>query len=119
MTNHEAILALAALAQETRLGIFRLLVRAGPKGLAAGRIAELLDKSPSSLSFHLKEMTYAKLLHMHQEGRFVVYAANYACVHSVVDFLMEHCCEGTDSPINAGQQSTGCGDTCGTQKDQG
>lgn len=105
MKNHEAIHALFALAQETRLNIFRLLVRAGPDGLAAGKIAELLDKSPSSLSFHLKEMTFARLLHAHQEGRLVVYAANYATVNDLIGFLMEHCCEGAEAAAKGGGDS--------------
>ncbi|MBW5287224.1 ArsR/SmtB family transcription factor [Burkholderia gladioli] len=111
MKNQEAILAFSALAQETRLNIFRVLVRAGPEGLAAGRIAELLDKGPSALSFHFKEMAIAGLVHVRQEGRFVVYAANYGVVHGLVEFLMEHCCEGAESsPRVTGKAS------CGTAK---
>ncbi|MDN7681627.1 ArsR/SmtB family transcription factor [Burkholderia cenocepacia] len=110
MKNQEAILAFSALAQETRLNIFRLLVRAGPEGLAAGRIAELLDKNPSALSFHFKEMAIAGLVHVRQEGRFVVYGANYDAVHGLVGFLMEHCCEGAESPARVtGKSSCGTG----------
>lgn len=113
MTNDQAVVALAALAQETRLNIFRLLVRAGPDGLVAGKIAELTGKSPSGLSFHLKEMTFAGLLRARQEGRFVVYMADYARVNALTGFLMEHCCEGAEVlPIENGEASSRCDGKC-------
>jgi DNA-binding transcriptional ArsR family regulator len=95
MDNKEAVAALAALAQESRLATFRLLVQAGPAGLAASRIAEALGVPPSSLSFHLKELTHAGLVVPRQEGRFVIYAARFDAMNALVGFLTENCCGGT------------------------
>ena len=89
-----AVTALAALAQETRLGIFRLLVQAGPEGLAAGRIAEALAIPPSSLSFHLKELAHAGLVASKQEGRFVIYSADFESMNGLIAYLTENCCGG-------------------------
>jgi DNA-binding transcriptional ArsR family regulator len=86
--------ALAALAQESRLAVFRLLVQAGPPGLAASRIAEHLDIAPSSLSFHLKELSHAGLLVAKPEGRFVIYSANIDTMNGLIGFLTENCCNG-------------------------
>jgi ArsR family transcriptional regulator len=94
MQNKDAVAALAALAQESRLAAFRLLVQAGPAGLAASRIAETLGIPPSSLSFHLKELTHARLVVPRQEGRFVIYAAQFETMNALVDFLTENCCGG-------------------------
>ena len=94
MDTKQVIAALAALAQESRLAVFRALVQAGPEGMAATRIAELIGTSPSSLSFHLKEMAHANLVHSRQEGRFVIYSANYATMNGLIGFLTENCCGG-------------------------
>ena len=94
MENKGAVTALAALAQESRLATYRLLVQAGPDGLAASRIAEALGVPPSSLSFHLKELTHAGLVVPRQEGRFVIYAAQFDTMHALVGFLTENCCGG-------------------------
>lgn len=94
MQTKDALAALAALAQESRLAVFRLLVQAGPDGLAASRIAEQLDIAPSSLSFHLKELCHAGLLSSRQDGRFVIYAAQFAAMNGLIDFLTENCCGG-------------------------
>ncbi|MGB9107725.1 MAG: helix-turn-helix transcriptional regulator [Telluria sp.] len=94
MDNKQAVAALAALAQESRLAAFRLLVQAGPAGLAASKIAEALAVPPSSLSFHLKELTHAKLIVPRQEGRFVIYAAQFDAMNALVGFLTENCCGG-------------------------
>jgi ArsR family transcriptional regulator, arsenate/arsenite/antimonite-responsive transcriptional repressor len=88
------IQAFGALAQETRLGIYRLLVAAGPGGMAAGAIAEKLDLPPATLSFHLKELSQAGLVRSRQEGRFVIYAANFDTMNGLVSFLTENCCSG-------------------------
>lgn len=102
MDNKEAVTALAALAQESRLAAFRLLVQAGPEGLAASRIAEALGMPPSSLSFHLKELTHARLIVPRQEGRFVIYAARFDSMNALLGFLTENCCGGNPcSPISA------------------
>jgi DNA-binding transcriptional ArsR family regulator len=98
MDNKDAVTALAALAQEARLATFRLLVQAGPAGLAASRIAEALGMPPSSLSFHLKELTHAKLIVPRQQGRFVIYAAQFDTMTTLLGFLTENCCGGQPCP---------------------
>jgi ArsR family transcriptional regulator len=103
MDTKDAIVALAALAQEMRLAVFRLLVSVGPAGRAASKIAEQLHVAPSTLSFHLKELTHAGLIVPRQEGRFVIYAANFDTMNALLGFLTESCCGGnpcsTVSPL--------------------
>jgi len=94
MDTKQVLAALAALAQESRLAVFRLLVQAGPDGLAASRIAQQLDIAPSSLSFHLKELTHAGLIGAQPAGRFVIYSANIAAMNGLIGFLTENCCGG-------------------------
>lgn len=95
MDNKDAVVALAALAQESRLATFRLLVQAGPAGLAASRIAEALGVPSSSLSFHLKELTNANLIVPRQDGRFIIYAAQFDRMEALLGFLTENCCGGS------------------------
>jgi DNA-binding transcriptional ArsR family regulator len=95
MDTPTAIAALSALAQESRLAVFRLLVQHSPEALAASRIAAALDIAPSSLSFHLKELTHAGLLAARQEGRFVFYSADIRAMNALVSYLTENCCGGT------------------------
>jgi ArsR family transcriptional regulator, arsenate/arsenite/antimonite-responsive transcriptional repressor len=95
MNQTSVVAALAALAQESRLAVFRLLVQAGPEGLAASRIAEALAIPPSSLSFHLKELTHAALVTQTKAGRSLIYAANFDTMASLMSFLTENCCGGT------------------------
>src|SRR5881394_1085845 len=87
-----ALRTLGALAQETRLGIFRLLVEAGTTGLAAGEIAATVGVSPTNLSFHLKELAHAGLVTSRQDGRFVFYSANYEHMNALLAYLTENCC---------------------------
>lgn len=94
METKSALKALAALAQETRLTIFRYLVEAGPDGVYAGAIAEALGLPGATLSFHLKELHHAELVGSQQEGRFVRYTANLATVQAMVGYLTETCCGG-------------------------
>ena len=94
METKTAVTALAALAQDSRLAIFRLLVQVGPEGLPAGKIAETLGIPPSSLTFHMKELSYAGLVKSRQESRFVIYSAHYAAMNELLAFLMENCCGG-------------------------
>ncbi|MDD3484840.1 helix-turn-helix transcriptional regulator [Azovibrio restrictus] len=90
-----ALTALGALAQETRLLIFRMLVQAGPEGLSVGRIAEQLDTEPNGrLSFHLKELVRAGLVTATQSGRFIFYSANYPVMNDLLAYLTEQCCAG-------------------------
>lgn len=101
MKNVNAVLLLSALSQETRLAVFRLLVQQGPDGLPAGRIADRLDISPATLSFHLKELTNAGLTLARQEGRFVIYSANYKAMDGLISFLTENCCAGAPCETTA------------------
>lgn len=94
METKQALQALSALAQESRLSIFRLLVQAGPAGMAAGAIGESLGLPPATLSFHLAGLTRAGLARSRQEGRFVIYSADYAAMNALVGFLTENCCQG-------------------------
>lgn len=94
MKLNECIMVLAALAQERRLRIFRLLVAAGPGGMTPGRIGEQLELPPATLSFHLKELHRAGLLTSRQESRFIHYAANYRTMNDLLAFLTENCCGG-------------------------
>ncbi len=95
MNRDRAVTSLAALAQATRLEAFRLLVQAGPAGLAAGELAGRLGTSPPALSFHLRGLAQAGLVRSRQEGRFVYYSAAYDAMQSLVDFLTENCCAGS------------------------
>ena len=94
METTKAIQALSALAQESRLGIFRLLVQAGPAGMSAGSIGEKLDLPPATLSFHLAGLTRAGLAQSRQDGRYVIYTASFENMNSLVAFLTENCCQG-------------------------
>ncbi|MES2742483.1 MAG: metalloregulator ArsR/SmtB family transcription factor [Pseudomonadota bacterium] len=94
METSAAITSLAALAQESRLAVFRLLVQAGPAGLAASNIATALAIAPSSLSFHLKELAHADLVKAAKAGRFIIYSANYERMNGLLAFLTENCCGG-------------------------
>jgi DNA-binding transcriptional ArsR family regulator len=94
MNSTDAVTALAALAQETRLALFRLLVETGPAGLAAGEIGAQLGIPANTLSFHLKTLTQAGLLAARQDGRFIYYAAHYAAMDDLIAFLTRNCCNG-------------------------
>lgn len=86
------VTALAALAQETRLAIYRQLVEAGPSGLSVGEIGAPLGIAPATLSFHLKELVNAGLLQSRQEGRYIYYSAHYAHMDAVMAYLNRNCC---------------------------
>jgi ArsR family transcriptional regulator len=89
----DALAALAALAQESRLDVFRLLVRAGPEGRAANEIAATLGLAPATLSFHLKELSRAGLIVPRPESRFIYYSANYDRMNGLLGYLTENCCK--------------------------
>ena len=101
MKTDSAILALGALAQEHRLALFRLLVRAGDKGMAAGAIAENLGVPNSSLSFHLAQLKQAGLVMQERQHRSLIYRANYPAMKALVDYLLENCCAGADCGVGA------------------
>ena len=95
MEKQVAIGALAALAQETRLDIFRLLVEAGPGGLPAGRVGSALDIPSATLSFHLKELKSAGLIRCERVGRSRIYSPDFAAVTDLLGFMTTNCCRGT------------------------
>ena len=105
MNNQSAVTALSAIAQESRLVIFRLLVEAGAEGLSAGKISEQTQIAPSALSFHLKELTYAGMVTARQEGRFIYYSANFTAMNELLAFLTANCCGG-ESCLAATQTCT-------------
>jgi len=105
METTRALSALAALAQESRLAVFRLLVQAGPQGMAASKIGEQLAIPASSLSFHLKELSHAGLVLSRQDGRFVIYAAHIDSMNALIGFLTENCCGGVPcSPVSSARR---------------
>lgn len=95
MEIKQIIAALGALAQETRLSIFRLLVETGPEGLPVGAIAEKLELANATLSFHLKELTGAGLTIATPNGRSIIYSANFSTMNGLVEYLTENCCAGS------------------------
>jgi ArsR family transcriptional regulator, arsenate/arsenite/antimonite-responsive transcriptional repressor len=94
MRKHEAVTALTALAQGRRLDAFRLLVQAGPEGLPAGQVAEALDVSPNTLTFHFDRLREAGLVTVRRNGRSMIYSARFETMHALVDYLTETCCQG-------------------------
>jgi len=94
MKPAQVVKALAALAQPTRLAIYRLLVASGPGGMAAGEVAARLKVAPATLSFHFRTLSHAGLLDSRQEGRFIYYAANFTVMNGMVAYLTENCCGG-------------------------
>ena len=107
MDAAHAVTALAALAQESRLLIYRLLVQAGPTGLSVGEIGASLRVAPATLSFHLKELSHADLVGSRQVGRFIYYSANYGEMNGLLAYLTENCCAS---------DGTACAPSCGTPK---
>jgi len=94
MNGQATISALSALANEHRLAVFRLLVQTGPKGMAAGAIADRLELPASSLSFHLAHLTRAGLIVQRRESRSLIYSADFEAMNALVGFLTENCCGG-------------------------
>lgn len=108
METKQAIAALAAIAQESRLAVFRLLVQVGPEGMIASKISEQLEIPPSSLSFHLKELSHAGMVNVRQDGRFMIYSANFDTMNSLLGFLTENCCGGAPCAPSSGCTPDGC-----------
>lgn len=92
MKSSDAVKALAALAQDSRLDVFRLLVRKGSTGMAAGELSDHFGMPPATMSFHLKELNNAGLLASRRESRSIIYAANYKHMQALINFLLENCC---------------------------
>ena len=105
MEKKSALSALSGLSQESRLDVFRLLVREAPEGLPAGTIAERLGMANATLSFHLKELSHAGLVNARQAGRFIYYTANFATVNRLVDYLTENCCQGAGCAVTCAPSS--------------
>ena len=111
MEKIDVIAALGALAQESRLDIFRLLVQAGPDGLPAGQIAERLNLPAATLSFHLTQLKHAGLVTFRREGRSLIYVAAYAAMNELLAFLTENCCQGDAADCDAAGCGVGACDT--------
>jgi DNA-binding transcriptional ArsR family regulator len=96
MEIQTVLTAFAALSQESRLKVFRLLVQRGAEGLAAGTIASQLGITPATMSHHLEQLSQAGLLSSRREGRSIIYSANYDTMQNLINFLLENCCEGKE-----------------------
>jgi DNA-binding transcriptional ArsR family regulator len=94
METKSAVSALAALAQETRLSIFRCLIESGPEGVPAGQLSEALGVPPATLSFHLKELVHAGMVRARQQSRFIYYSADFEQMAALMSFLTQNCCKG-------------------------
>src|SRR6516164_9638169 len=94
MEKADVVAALGALAQDNRLGVFRLLVQAGPDGMPAGAVAEALDLAPNTLTFHFDRLRMAGLVTARRDGRSIIYAARYEAMNQLIAFLTENCCGG-------------------------
>jgi DNA-binding transcriptional ArsR family regulator len=108
MEERQGLMSFAALSQETRLGIVRNLVVAGPEGMPAGAVAEAMGVSASNVSFHLKELERAGLITQRRESRSIVYSANYEALSALVKFLMEDCCSGHPKVLGVTGGNAGC-----------
>lgn len=114
-----AVAALAALAQETRLAIFRLLVEFAPTGLTPGAIALRLKLAPATLSFHLKELASAGLIADRRDGRFIWYQADLRAMNGLLGYLTEHCCQGTGgATCEPGCAPAACGPSSGRTRNK-
>jgi len=96
MEQSEAIAALAALAQDNRLDVYRLLVQAGPEGMPAGNVASALKLAPNTLTFHFDRLRQAGLVAVRREGRSMIYAARYDVMNELLGYLTENCCQGRE-----------------------
>ena len=111
MKVNTAVTLLSALAQDSRLTLFRFLVQKGPEGVAAGDIAERLGISPTSLSFHLKEMSHAGLIKSRKDGRFIYYSPDFKVMNALLGYLTENCCAGSSTKADCATPET-CKETC-------
>jgi DNA-binding transcriptional ArsR family regulator len=107
MEKIDAVEALGALAQENRLDVYRLLVEAGPEGMAAGEVATALDVSPNTLTFHFDRLRHAALVTVRREGRSMIYAARFDTMNDLLGYLTENCCRGRKSCAPAKRKKSG------------
>ena len=105
MKRTDAIVALAALAQENRLDVFRLLVQAGPEGMPAGEVADGLDLAPNNLTFHFDRLREAGLVTVRREGRSMIYAAHFEVMSDLIVFLTDNCCQGAACAATTGKRT--------------
>lgn len=108
MDTQEAVAAFASLAQDSRLAVFRLLVQAGRDGLPAGDIARALDTAPSSLSFHLAQLTRAGLITQERQSRHLIYRAEFARMQELIGYMLENCCAGEGCEAEAAALAGTC-----------
>jgi ArsR family transcriptional regulator, arsenate/arsenite/antimonite-responsive transcriptional repressor len=108
MKKPDAVAALAALAQDNRLDVFRLLVQAGPEGLPAGQVAAKLKLAPNTLTFHFDRLRDAGLVTVRRDGRSMIYAARFEAMNALLGFLTENCCQGTNQTPQTGDAAP-CG----------
>jgi len=108
MNEDHAVLALAALAHGQRLRVFRALVVAGPEGLTPSVLADQLAVARNTLSFHLKELAHAGLVSIEQQGRNLIYRADFSRMNGLLGYLTEHCCEGAPCVVTDGGACTSC-----------
>ncbi len=106
MEKSDVVAALAALAQENRLDVYRLLVQAGPQGLPAGTIASALDIAPNTLTFHFDRLRMAGLVTVRREGRSMIYAALYEKMNALLAYMTRNCCGGITPPSGTGSRAT-------------
>jgi ArsR family transcriptional regulator len=106
MEKTDAVTALAALAQENRLDVFRLLVQAGPEGLPAGSVATALDLAPNTLTFHFDRLRQAGLVTVRRDGRSMIYAARFETMNFLLSYLTENCCQGNSGLCKPAVQRT-------------
>lgn len=120
METIDAVTALAALAQENRLEVFRLLVQAGPDGMAAGHVAEKLGLAPNTLTFHFDRLRTAGLVTVRRDGRSMIYAARYETMNGLLAFLTANCCQGlSTSSVAASCAPVECKPPKSTRKKEG
>lgn len=108
MEEKAAVIALAALAQDMRLRIFRALVGAGAQGLTPGALSAMLDVPASTLSFHLKELMHAGLALQERDGRSLIYRPAFAAMNDLLAYLTAHCCQGADCEVDTRAGCTSC-----------
>jgi ArsR family transcriptional regulator, arsenate/arsenite/antimonite-responsive transcriptional repressor len=108
MNEERAVSALSALAHTQRLRVFRALVVAGPEGMTPSILAERLDVARNTLSFHLKELAHAGLVSIEQQGRNLIYRAEYGLMNGLIGYLTEHCCQGGVCEVIEASPSTRC-----------